>query len=511
MMGVHDEEDCDTVHVRVLTDSWRALNLSVFLLVFITVTLSLVWWYKNRRNPHLRMRPGATTVALGVHFLLNSYGSALYHWSLYSPSFLNQCEPTMFLISYSSFLLFFALLVRVMIYFFKLKLIEHLIEGFALFEQRRKQQLDLVNKTMSNSSGNTELSQEQRKSKKGVPISAKSQCPEPSFKRVKTIMVVSTSLEQPDEHDSEVRIRKLLGSVRWYQKMSSSSAATKAMLIGAIISIPLSLLNLVKQCSAFNESEDCSVEIHVYGTLSQMSIFSVIGVLVLLYAHWRRKKYPDTFHLLLETTIICVLRIVLFVFAFSLEKLDPGNFHEKEVISFEWTILHDFNILILLVYVLPYQVFLSRNKRRTELDLSFEKMLKNPIGQQMFKQHLKHEYSAPNLSFWRAMTEWKDTYDSTKDTVRTTSAKNIYRRWLSNRSPTEVAVSGPLRLELETVLDVSDVYKRDMFDKLINEVYTLMENDSFYRFQQTKLYKVYLGLSPSPADRSLSSMEIIGV
>ena len=65
---------------------------------------------------------------------------------------------------------------------------------------------------------------------------------------------------------------------------------------------------------------------------------------------------------------------------------------------------------------------------------SFESMLKNKFGVQLFQDFLRSQYGEENLNFWLAVEEYK----TVEEEGRAERARMIYEDYVSTLSPTEV-------------------------------------------------------------------------
>lgn len=65
---------------------------------------------------------------------------------------------------------------------------------------------------------------------------------------------------------------------------------------------------------------------------------------------------------------------------------------------------------------------------------SFESVLRNKFGVQLFQEFLRSQYGEENLNFWLAVEEYKKLDESS----RAERARMIYEDYVSTLSPTEV-------------------------------------------------------------------------
>ncbi|TWW70841.1 Regulator of G-protein signaling 20 [Takifugu flavidus] len=114
--------------------------------------------------------------------------------------------------------------------------------------------------------------------------------------------------------------------------------------------------------------------------------------------------------------------------------------------------------------------------------LSFEKVMKSSAGRGCFRQFLRTEFSEENMMFWMACEELKK---ETNKTVVEEKVRQIYEDFISILSPKEVSLDSHVR----------DVINRNMleptshtFEEAQQQIYTLMQRDSYPRFINSAAY-----------------------
>ncbi|ETE60190.1 Regulator of G-protein signaling 19, partial [Ophiophagus hannah] len=103
---------------------------------------------------------------------------------------------------------------------------------------------------------------------------------------------------------------------------------------------------------------------------------------------------------------------------------------------------------------------------------SFDKLMKNPAGRNVFREFLRTEYSEENMLFWLACEELKS--ECNKHAIDE-KARVIYEDYISILSPKEMQ-------EPST----------HTFDDAQLQIYTLMHRDSYPRFLNSAIYKALL-------------------
>nr|XP_002663015.1 regulator of G-protein signaling 20-like [Danio rerio] len=113
---------------------------------------------------------------------------------------------------------------------------------------------------------------------------------------------------------------------------------------------------------------------------------------------------------------------------------------------------------------------------------SFERLIKSPQGRLHLQQFLKSEFSEENLMFWLSCEDLKK--ETNKTTVEQT-VKKIYEDYVSVLSTKEVSLDSRVR----------EVINRNMlepssctFDEAQQQIYTLMQRDSYPRYINSSMY-----------------------
>lgn len=83
---------------------------------------------------------------------------------------------------------------------------------------------------------------------------------------------------------------------------------------------------------------------------------------------------------------------------------------------------------------------------------SFDKLMKNPAGRNVFREFLRTEYSEENMLFWLACEDLKE--DMNKSSIEE-KARTIYEDYISILSPKEVKVLLLLHLQFRVQRNVS--------------------------------------------------------
>jgi len=117
---------------------------------------------------------------------------------------------------------------------------------------------------------------------------------------------------------------------------------------------------------------------------------------------------------------------------------------------------------------------------------SFDHLMKHQSGQKYFAEFLKSEYSDENILFWQACEELKREKNPEKIEEK---ARIIYEDFISILSPKEVSLDSRVR----EIINNNMVHpSAHTFDEAQNQIYTLMQRDSYPRFVASVVYKKML-------------------
>ncbi|XP_054893750.1 regulator of G-protein signaling 20 isoform X1 [Poeciliopsis prolifica] len=124
--------------------------------------------------------------------------------------------------------------------------------------------------------------------------------------------------------------------------------------------------------------------------------------------------------------------------------------------------------------------------------VSFEKLMKSAAGRSCFRQFLRTEFSEENMMFWLACEDLKK---ETNKTVVEEKVRQIYEDFISILSPKEVSLDSRVR----------EVINRNMleptsctFDDAQQQIYTLMQRDSYPRYINSPAYTDLLNSLEEP-------------
>ncbi|XP_053549748.1 regulator of G-protein signaling 1 [Bombina bombina] len=114
--------------------------------------------------------------------------------------------------------------------------------------------------------------------------------------------------------------------------------------------------------------------------------------------------------------------------------------------------------------------------------MSLEKLLSNPVGQAVFQDFLKSEFSEENIEFWLACEDYKRTRAS--DELRS-KADIIYQEFIQPDANKQVNIDFITRnLVTSQLLEPSP----NVFNEAQKMIYVLMERDSYPRFLKSEIF-----------------------
>ncbi|MBN3293371.1 RGS17 protein, partial [Polypterus senegalus] len=114
---------------------------------------------------------------------------------------------------------------------------------------------------------------------------------------------------------------------------------------------------------------------------------------------------------------------------------------------------------------------------------SFDKLMKNPAGRNVFREFLRTEYSEENMLFWLACEDLKKEISKS---VIEEKARMIYEDYISILSPKEVSLDSRVREVINRKMQDPTPHA---FEDAQLQIYTLMHRDSYPRFLNSMIYK----------------------
>ncbi|XP_036742828.2 regulator of G-protein signaling 14 isoform X1 [Manis pentadactyla] len=132
----------------------------------------------------------------------------------------------------------------------------------------------------------------------------------------------------------------------------------------------------------------------------------------------------------------------------------------------------------------PSSPFPTEEQPVASWGLSFERLLQDPLGLAYFTEFLKKEFSAENVTFWKACERFQQIPAS--DTQQLAQeARNIYQEFLSSQALSPVNIDRQAWLGEEVLAEP----RPDMFRAQQLQIFNLMKFDSYARFVKSPLYR----------------------
>uniref|UniRef100_A0A3B4ZES9 RGS domain-containing protein n=1 Tax=Stegastes partitus TaxID=144197 RepID=A0A3B4ZES9_9TELE len=114
---------------------------------------------------------------------------------------------------------------------------------------------------------------------------------------------------------------------------------------------------------------------------------------------------------------------------------------------------------------------------------SLEALLTNQYGLAVFRHFLRSEFSEENLDFWLAVEKYKKTCPFSKMAAR---AAKIYDEFISTSASRQVNVDSSVRESTTQSLHLG--ISHASFQLAQDQIFGLMETDSYPRFLKSRLY-----------------------
>ncbi|XP_061624945.1 regulator of G-protein signaling 3-like isoform X2 [Phyllopteryx taeniolatus] len=130
---------------------------------------------------------------------------------------------------------------------------------------------------------------------------------------------------------------------------------------------------------------------------------------------------------------------------------------------------------------------------------SLEALLANQYGLAVFRHFLRSEYSEENLDFWLAVEKFKETRPLSKMADR---AAKIYEEFISCSASRQVNVNSSVRESTNRSLRLG--FDPASFQLAQDQIFSLMEANSYPRFLRSHLYAQLANQNVGPAYQSLA-------
>jgi len=107
-------------------------------------------------------------------------------------------------------------------------------------------------------------------------------------------------------------------------------------------------------------------------------------------------------------------------------------------------------------------------------------VLHDDICIEYFAVHLANEHSSENLDFYESVDHFHHEWDLDHKNATDHIAKKIWQLYVASNGPLAVNLPSKIRIASEKCI-ISNSITRDVFDMASNEIYNVMNRDSFSR------------------------------
>lgn len=113
---------------------------------------------------------------------------------------------------------------------------------------------------------------------------------------------------------------------------------------------------------------------------------------------------------------------------------------------------------------------------------SFEFLIRDPHGVDVFKNYLKSQYCDENIDFWLAVEKFRNLEDDELDR----QANIILKTFVARNAARAVNLKAPAREQV--IKAAGKEITRSVFDEAQREIYEFMMRDPYVRFLQSEAY-----------------------
>lgn len=441
LMNITDElvfEECRQPYILQLTDGLRYFRFFLFTFHSVVLFVGMFLWIKYINLPRLSVRPFAIIFLYFSYFVLENIGNSLTEATNNKVIFLSTCVVQQFIFHTKTLTFLAILLLSLFYYFMRFKLFQTVLSSKSPY---------LMSKA------NSSLREEVRLSD-----------------ITKTLSVL---------------------------KYSNPYFLKKAAFVAAVLATLWGLIAVSIFCPQISSSNVCPNDGLIF---TQGFIFGVLGLFVfviMVYTSYVTTIFPDPFGIIREVLVITGLYILKFTLLQSLEVVFP--FSQGVLYRFTPFTATSIATTLQLLYVFPYQIYLAFNQKQLEA-LPFHDILTHKGSLEMFKLHIQNENSAENLKLYLAVNTFKtNSFNSSLDKKL---AKLIYDAFIDENGKQPVNLPYQMRKDLQEIFDSNGQNKKIEFDATVydaaqNHVFNLMESDSYVRFINGPLYRLFNGITNS--------------
>ena len=118
-------------------------------------------------------------------------------------------------------------------------------------------------------------------------------------------------------------------------------------------------------------------------------------------------------------------------------------------------------------------------------------VLHDPICIEYFAIHLANEHSSENLDFYESVDHFHHEWDIDHHNACKNIAIKIFQLYCATNAPLAVNLPSKIRMRCEAQIKEKQ-FSRSTFDDAANEIYMVMNRDSFARFKMSPLWASYV-------------------
>jgi len=127
--------------------------------------------------------------------------------------------------------------------------------------------------------------------------------------------------------------------------------------------------------------------------------------------------------------------------------------------------------------------------RRRVPNIPLQAVLLSPQGVSLFAKFLESEFSVENLAFWIAINEFKISFHQNDGRDPTIVGREIFNYYVGDSATQLVNISGKSRQSLKNIFENNEAeIVSTIFDEAQNEVFLVLQRDSYHRFKQTEVF-----------------------
>lgn len=278
---------------------------------------------------------------------------------------------------------------------------------------------------------------------------------------------------------------------RAYIAMAAYMSVMIGITLGLAFSSPQSFAGCI---GCYTEDRDFLV----FSAVTFLVIFSIF----IAFVHVPKRAVGQPQHPLVhQIRILFRNYLPLYLIYFLLVFLDFGDLHLKGI--FSYTNLLSLVLTVLVFYTTAYPGLRAKRQARVS-STGLITVLRDPVLLELFEKHLKSEFSLENLRFYFEATALKRAFPTGKAVTQDARdewrqrAFDVYNRFIATGALLPVNLSARVRHKIEQRLDISHApavggmhkpedsrscwVESDIYDNAVNEVFRLMESDSYSRF-----------------------------